>query len=299
LLVVQIQGSRLVVHNICSLYHCFNLYNLQFRIIHSCPLNPAMIVAEISSSSVEGSWHLLNDERNDVTICDHQDDVAPSRDVSKILRIDYPDPERMKEVMRSNSLWKNDSVFNGYYKRTGRVVAYSKVHIETLLGIDLARSQLGLPPRKRQRAQLLEDLFHSAQVASDLTVVHNEDDGVVDWTGAMKSVKEDCLRKGGKFRNDRVIRMEVNTTGKVQAIVTSTESINTENTEIILIAQSSKYFRTAVNRDDFEFENLLIYTVNVWQWKWFRGGISRTSSWWSFWVCNPHDKLLPEKPRDL
>lgn len=182
------------------------------------------------------AWHLLNDERNDVTICDHQDDVAPSRDVSKILRIDYPDPERMKEVMRSNSLWENDSVFNGYYKRTGRVVAYSKVHIETLLGIDLARSQLGLPPRKRQRAQLLKDLFHSAQVASDLTVVHNEDDGVVDWTGAMKSVKEDCLRKGGKFRNDRVIRMEVNTTGKVQAIVTSTESINTENTEIILAA---------------------------------------------------------------
>ncbi len=53
----------------------------------------------------------------------------------------------------------------------------------------------------------------------------------------MKSVKEDCLRKGGKFRNDRVIRMEVNTTEKVQAIVTSTESINTENTEIILAAE--------------------------------------------------------------
>lgn len=50
------------------------------------------------------AWHLLNDERNDVTIYDHQDDVAPSRDVSKILRIDYPNPERMKEVMRSNSL---------------------------------------------------------------------------------------------------------------------------------------------------------------------------------------------------
>ncbi len=183
------------------------------------------------------AWHLLNDERNNVTICDHQDDVAPSRDVFKILRIDYSDPKRMKEIMRLNSLWENDSVFNDYYKRTGRVVAYSKVHIETLLDIDLARSQLGLSSRKRQRAQLLKDLIHSTQVASDLTVVHNEDDGVVDWIGAMKSMKEDCLRKEEKFRNDRVIRMKVNTTGKVQAIVTSTEFINIENIEIILAAE--------------------------------------------------------------
>ncbi len=160
------------------------------------------------------AWHLLNDERNDVTVCDHQDDVAPSRDVSKILRIDYPGPERMKEVIRSKSLWENDPVFNGYYKRTGRVVTYSKAHIETLLGIDLARSQLGLPPRVRQRVQLLVDLFHSAQATSDLAVVYNEDDGVVDWTGAMKSVKEDCLRKGAKFRDDRVVRMEVNPSWK-------------------------------------------------------------------------------------
>jgi len=47
-----------------------------------------------------------------------------------------------------------------------------------------------------------------------LAVVYNEDDGVVDWTGAMKSVKEDCLRKGAKFRDDRVVRMEVNLSWK-------------------------------------------------------------------------------------
>lgn len=50
-------------------------------------------------------------------------------------------------------------------------------------------------------------------------------------------MKEDCLRKEEKFRNDRVIRMKVNTTGKVQAIVTSTEFINIENIEIILAAE--------------------------------------------------------------
>ncbi len=69
-----------------------------------------------------------------------------------------------------------------------------------------------------------------------MAVVYNEDDVVVDWTGAMKSVKEDCLRKGAKFRDDRVVRMEFNPGGKVQTVVTSTKSINTENTEIILAA---------------------------------------------------------------
>jgi len=182
------------------------------------------------------AWHLLKDGRNNVTICDSQDDVAPSRDVSKILRIDYTDPERMKEVMKSKSLWENDPVFNDYYKRTGRVVTYSKAHVETLLGIDLARSQLSLPSRIRQRVQLLEELYHSAQVTSDVTVVYNEDDGVVDWTGAMKSMKEDCLRKGANFRDDRLVRMEVSPSGKVQVVVTSTESINTENSEVILAA---------------------------------------------------------------
>ena len=46
------------------------------------------------------------DHRNDVTTCDHQDNLAPSQDVSKILRIDYPDLEKVKEVMRSKSTWK-------------------------------------------------------------------------------------------------------------------------------------------------------------------------------------------------
>ncbi len=86
------------------------------------------------------AWHLLNNERNDVTVCDYQDDVALSRDVSKILRINYPGPERMKEVIRSKSLWENDPMFNSYYKRIGRVVTYLKAYIKTLLSINLTRS---------------------------------------------------------------------------------------------------------------------------------------------------------------
>lgn len=185
---------------------------------------------------LSSAWHLLNDRRNDVTICDHVYNVAPSRDVSKIIRIDYPDPERMEEVIGFKHLWENDDVFKPFYQHTGRVAAYSSSQIETLHGIDRARSQLALPARKHETAQLLQDLFGSKRVTQELTVVHNEDDGIVDWTGAMKSVKEDCVKKGGKFRDDRVLRFITRTSGRVQAVVTSSDSIDTERTEIILAA---------------------------------------------------------------
>ncbi len=182
-------------------------------------------------------WHFLNNKCNNVTICDHQDDVASSWDVFKILWINYSDSKRMKEMMRLNSLWKNDSVFNDYYKRTDHVVAYSKVHIKTFLDIDLAWSQLSLSSWKCQKAQLLKDLFHLTQVTLNLTVVYNKDNDVVNWIKTMKSVKENCLRKREKFQNDQVIHMKVNTTEKIQAIVTSTEFINIKNIKIILVAE--------------------------------------------------------------
>ncbi len=52
----------------------------------------------------------------------------------------------------------------------------------------------------------------------------------------MKTVKEDCVKKGAIFRDDPVVRMAVDKSGKVQAVVTSMESIDTEGTEIILAA---------------------------------------------------------------
>lgn len=146
------------------------------------------------------AWRHLQNGHNDVTICDHPDDIAPSRDVSKICRIDYPDPERMKETIRSELLWESDPLFQPFHNCTSRVVAYPKTQIDTLRGIERARSHLGLSARGRQPPQLLNELFDSTQVAEDLTVVFNEDDSILDWTGVMKSLKEDCVNNGGVFR---------------------------------------------------------------------------------------------------
>jgi len=182
------------------------------------------------------AWHLLRDRSNDVTLCDHFDHVAPSRDVSKILRIDYPDVQRMRDVIRSKDSWAGESVFHPFYHRTGRIVAYSHASIDTLDGIDHARSELCLPVRDRQTIGLIKDIFASKDVKGDLVVVENKDDGILDWTGAIESLKQDCVGKGARFRDDKVLRMDVDGNGRVKVIVTSKESIDTSKSEIILAA---------------------------------------------------------------
>ena len=185
---------------------------------------------------LSSAWHLLKEESNDVTIYDRSDHLAPSRDVSKILRIDYPSVQRMRDVMRSQHSWGSESVFQPFYHRTGRVVAYSPDSIDTLDGIDHARSELNLPVRKRHPIALLKDRFASDHVRQDLSVVENDDDGIVDWTGVMESIRQDCVRKGAEFREDTVVRMDVDKKGRVQVIITSQKSIDTSNSEVILAA---------------------------------------------------------------
>ena len=46
-------------------------------------------------------------------------------------------------------------------------------------------------------------------------VVYNEEDKIIDQTRVMKSLKEDYVKKREIFREDRVIRMEVDISGKV------------------------------------------------------------------------------------
>ena len=177
---------------------------------------------------------LLKDPSNDVTICDNSDHLAPSRDVSKIMRIDYPTTQRMKDVIRSKHSWENDGVFQPFYYCTGRVVAYSPASIDTLNGIDRARSELGFPVRERHSTTLLKDIYSAADAQKDLSVVNNNDDAVLDWTGVIESVRQDCVKKGARFRNDTVLRMEADKSGRIQVIKTSKDCIDTSHGDVVL-----------------------------------------------------------------
>lgn len=180
--------------------------------------------------------HLLKESSNDVTICDHVDHLAPSRDVTKILRIDYPDAQRMRDVIRSKHSWASDNVFRPFHYCTGRVVAYSQGSIDALNGVDHARSKLHLPVRQRQTITLLKDRFATEDIERDLSVVENDDDEILDWTGVMESVRQDCIQKGVRFRDDTVLRMDVDDSGTVQVLVTSRGSIDTSKSDVILAA---------------------------------------------------------------
>lgn len=69
---------------------------------------------------------------------------------------------------------------------------------------------------KREISQLLINLFNLTDISKEFHVVYNKDDGLVDWTGVMKSLNEDCVKEGGRFRNNCVIQMNVGTSGKNQ-----------------------------------------------------------------------------------
>ena len=46
------------------------------------------------------AWNLPKNRSNHVILYDHVDHVAPSRDVSEIVRIDYPDVQQMRDAIR-------------------------------------------------------------------------------------------------------------------------------------------------------------------------------------------------------
>lgn len=181
------------------------------------------------------AWHLLKYGHHNVTLLDHPDPLAPSRDISKFCRVDYMDPERMKIAIKSKTLWEDDDFFKRFFHRTGRIVAYPPNQVFTLTNINRARSNLYLPARKHESADLLERVFKSAPVSQQLEVVHNEDDGVVDWDRVMKDMKQECINMGGKFQETRVLRLHSDE-GIIDTVVTSGDAINATQTDVILAA---------------------------------------------------------------
>ncbi len=138
--------------------------------------------------------------------------------------------------MTTTTLWETNWIFKRFLYRTGHIVAYPPSQKYILTGIDLARSKLGLPARKHESAKYLEEVFGSTPISQQLEVVYNEDDGVIDLDRAMGSMKEICYEKGARFETGRALRLDSNGEGKIEAIVTADQPIDTTDTDIILAA---------------------------------------------------------------
>lgn len=180
------------------------------------------------------AWHLLKDGHNDVSVLDQANPLAASRDISKIFRIDHADPDRMKLVRKSKTLWEKDDLFNPFFYHTGYIVAYPPNQVDALNGIDRARSGLRLPARKHESAMMLQDIFESRPTSEALEVVYNEDDGVLDLNGVMEEMKEECIDMGGNFQEGHALHLNLNGEGTIDAVVTPDHLIDTAQTDVIL-----------------------------------------------------------------
>ncbi|KAF2838459.1 hypothetical protein M501DRAFT_1004180 [Patellaria atrata CBS 101060] len=84
-----------------------------------------------------------------LVILSHPSPQSPSNDISKIVRIDYANVDRMKEALHAQGFWKNDVLFSRFYQSVGRVIVYDRSNLSTLNSIDESRRSIGKSARLR------------------------------------------------------------------------------------------------------------------------------------------------------
>lgn len=172
-----------------------------------------------------------------LSIISHPSPQAPSNDDAKIVRIDYPYKERMKEAIESQRLWKTELSFSPYYHSIGRLVAYDKDD-STPSSINETRAQLGMEARQRLEGRILTEKLGSKDVPPSLTIIFNSDDAIVDWKGCMNDVKrrvtEACSQSGGKLLEGKVKILE-HDGNRIKAIILADgKRIETETAQVVL-----------------------------------------------------------------
>lgn len=132
------------------------------------------------------SCYLRRQERQ-FRICAKTEAHAPSQDIAKISRTDYPGLIRMKEAQAAHELWTTDNFYKNFCTKVGRVVAYDFENSATLRLIHENRSRCNLGRREILDARSFTEAFGGVQ-KSGLAYVFNDDDALIDWASVMKSL---------------------------------------------------------------------------------------------------------------
>ncbi len=129
--------------------------------------------------------------------------LAPSDDISKIVRVDYNNLERMTEAVETQRQWNNSNSFSKLQRSIGRVVIYEQDDLAALQNINKAREGLGLQRRQPGDSTLIGDAFGTTMAPESLTYVSASDDSIVDWETCMSDARERarkaCTNSGGTF----------------------------------------------------------------------------------------------------
>ena len=191
---------------------------------------------------ISAALHLLDDESENqvrLSIVSHPQPQAPSEDISKIIRIDYASEKRMKEAIHVQECWKSNESFQPFYLPVGRVVAYDSRQLQTLDGIDSARSSLGLSKRQRLDGSILAKVYDETNASNDFSYVYNEDDALVEWGGCIQSMRrtitERCLERGNTTVLENRVQELVHHNGHITAVLLADGGrIETADSKIIL-----------------------------------------------------------------
>ena len=168
-------------------------------------------------------------------ICAKAEAHAPSQDIAKISRTDYPGLVRMKEAQAAHELWTTDNLYKKFCTKVGRVVVYDFENSATLRMINKNRQKCNLKHRETLDKESFTEAFGGVQT-SDLAYIFNDDDALIDWTSIMK-----LLHSAVESETAAPVRRLVPGTNRVDAVVIDhpvhgEEMLDTTNVKIILAA---------------------------------------------------------------
>ena len=180
------------------------------------------------------SYHLRRQERQ-FRICAKAEAHAPSQDIAKISRTDYPGMVRMKEAQAAHEAWTTDNFYKVFCTKVGRVVAYDFENSATLRKINENRQRCNLERREILDARSFTEAFGGVQT-SGLAYVYNDDDALIDWASVMKS-----LHSAVESETAAPVRRLIPGPNRVDAVVIDhpvygEEMFDTTNVKIILAA---------------------------------------------------------------
>ena len=127
-------------------------------VLFNFEMGESFLIVGDGAFGLSTSYHLRRQERQ-FRICAKTEAHAPSQDIAKISRTDYPGMVRMKEAQAAHEAWTTDNFYKEFCTKVGRVVAYDFENSATLRKINQNRQRYNLERREILDAQSFTEAF--------------------------------------------------------------------------------------------------------------------------------------------
>lgn len=166
--------------------------------------------------------------------------ITPSDDISKIVRVDYNNLERMKEAVKAQEQWDSNKNFSKFQRRIGRIGIREQDDLAAIQEINQAREELGFQKRQPGGSTLMRDTFGTTTAPESPAYILASDDSIVDWKTCMSETRERakkaCTDSGGTFYESEVATIVKDGDGaRITALTLENgKSIEVANAQVVL-----------------------------------------------------------------